>query len=43
MNHAVLGEGLFNPWLDLVVLSAMSILLLWPSVKMHQRSRKLGY
>ncbi len=42
MNHAVHGIGLLNPWLDLALL-LMGVLFLLPSVKMHQRSRKLGY
>jgi len=43
MNHAVLGMGLLSPWLDLVVLLLSGVLFLLPSVKMHQRSRRLGY
>jgi len=43
MNHAVLRAGQINPWLDLAVLIASVILLLAPSVWMHQRSRQLGY
>jgi len=43
MNHAVQGMGLLNPWLDLALLLLMGVLFLLPSVKMHQRSRKLGY
>ncbi len=43
MNHAVLGMGLLNTWLDLALLLLMGVLFLLPSVKMHQRSRKLGY
>ena len=43
MNHAVQGTGLLNPWLDLALLLLMGILFLLPSVKMHQRSRRLGY
>jgi len=42
MNHAVLGSGLINPWLDLAVLALSGVLLLWPSIKMHQRARVLG-
>ena len=41
MNHAVLGMGLLNPWLDLAVLLT-SVVFLLPSIKMHQRSRELG-
>jgi len=48
MNHAVLGRGamtapLLNPWLDIGVLLVSGVLFLLPSIKMHQRSRKLGY
>ncbi len=43
MNHAVQGMGLLNPWLDLAALLLMGVLFLLPSVKMHQRSRRLGY
>lgn len=43
MNHAVLGHGLLNPWLDLTVLLASGVLFLVPSVLMHRRGRKLGY
>jgi len=43
MNHAVLGVGLLNPWLDVVVLLLTSVLFLLPSAFMHRRSRRLGY
>ncbi len=43
MNHAVLGMGLLNPWLDLTVLLLAGVLFLFPSVGMHRRSRRLGY
>jgi ABC-2 type transport system permease protein len=43
MNHAVLGHGMLNPWLDLTVLLASGVLFLVPSVLMHRRGRKLGY
>jgi len=43
MNHGVLGQGLINPWLDLVVLFISGVLFLVPSILMHQRSRRLGY
>jgi len=43
MNHAVLGQGLLNSWLDLAVLLLSGILFLVPSVQMHRRSRRLGY
>ncbi len=42
MNHAVLGSGLINPWLDLSVLTLSGILFILPSIKMHQRARVLG-
>ena len=42
MNHAVLGSGLIDPWLDLAVLFLSGVLFLWPSIKMHQRARVLG-
>ncbi len=43
MNHAVLGVGLLNPWLDMGVLLVSGVLCLLPSVKMHLRSKRLGY
>jgi ABC-2 type transport system permease protein len=43
MNHAVLGAGLLDPWLDLGVLLLSAGLLLLPAVWLHQRSRRLGY
>jgi ABC-2 type transport system permease protein len=43
MNHAVLGSGLLNPWLDLTVLLLSGILFLIPSLGLHRRSRRLGY
>jgi ABC-2 type transport system permease protein len=43
MNHAVLGVGLLNPWLDLAVLLLSGILFLVPSMLMHRRSQQLGY
>lgn len=42
MNHAVLGVGLLNPWLDLAVLFITSILFLIPSLRLHHRARVLG-
>jgi hypothetical protein len=42
MNHAVLGVGLLNPWLDLAVLLLSGILFLIPSMLMHRWSRQLG-
>jgi ABC-2 type transport system permease protein len=43
MNHAVLGKGLLNPWLDLGVLLLSGVLFLVPSIRLHHRSRRLGY
>jgi len=43
MNFAILGVGLLNPWLDLGVLLLTGLLFLLPSIKLHQRSRVLGY
>lgn len=43
MNHAVLGVGLLDPWLDIAVLLVSGILFLLPSIKMHLRSKRLGY
>jgi ABC-2 type transport system permease protein len=42
MNHAVLGSGLINPWIDLTVLLFSAVLFLWPSLWLHQRARVLG-
>lgn len=42
INHAVLGSGAINPWLDLTMLALSGLLFLIPSVKMHQRARALG-
>jgi ABC-2 type transport system permease protein len=43
MNRALQGTSALNPWLDLAVLLLMGGLFLLPSVKLHQRSRRLGY
>lgn len=43
MNYAVLGKGTMNVWLDLVVLLVTAVIFLYPSYKLHQRGRKLGY
>jgi hypothetical protein len=43
MNFAIIGDGLLNPWLDLGVLLLIGALFLLPSIKLHQRGRKLGY
>ena len=38
MNHALLGSGLLDPWLDLSMLALSGLLFLWPSVEMRQRA-----
>jgi len=43
MNHALLGMGMLQPWLDIAVLTASSVLFLLPSAWMHRRAKQLGY
>lgn len=43
MNHAVLGQGLINQWLDLTVLAVSAGVLLLPSIRLHRRARVLGH
>lgn len=43
MNHAVLGAGFLNPWLDLFLLPLLLVLFLIPAARLHQRARVLGY
>jgi ABC-2 type transport system permease protein len=43
MNHAVLGHGFLNSWLDLVLLPLLLVLFLIPAARLHHRSRVLGY
>ena len=43
MNHAVLGVGELNLWLDLGILFISGIIFLLPSIKLHKRGRVLGY
>lgn len=43
INHAVLGAGYLNRWLDLGVLVVLVIVFLIPAARLHQRSRVLGY
>jgi len=43
MNHAVLGQGFLNPWLDLALLPALLVVFLIPAARLHHRSRVLGY
>ncbi|RLD01912.1 MAG: hypothetical protein DRI32_09205 [Chloroflexi bacterium] len=43
MNHAVLGAGELNLWLDIIVLFVSGIVFLIPSIKLHKRGRVLGY
>lgn len=42
MNHAVMRSGVIHVWLDVVVLLLTSILLLWPSIRLHKRAQVLG-
>jgi len=43
MNHAVLGKGFLNPWIDAAILPLLLILFLIPAARLHHRSRVLGY
>ena len=43
MNHAVLGRGFLNPWLDLVLLPVLLVVFLIPAARLHHRARVLGY
>jgi len=43
MNHAVLGTGQLNVWLDLTILLLSGVVFLLPSIKLHNRGRVLGY
>jgi ABC-2 type transport system permease protein len=43
LNHAMLGHSEQSPLLDLVVLTCLLILFLIPALKLHDRSRRLGY
>jgi wyosine [tRNA(Phe)-imidazoG37] synthetase (radical SAM superfamily) len=38
-----LGKGLLNPWLNLAALLQSGVLFLVASLRLHQRSRRLGY
>jgi ABC-2 type transport system permease protein len=42
MNHAVLGSGLINPWINIGILLLSAILFLLPSLRMHRRARVKG-
>ena len=42
MNYAVLGDGLFDPWLDMGVLLLTSILFLLPSFILLKSGLELG-
>jgi ABC-2 type transport system permease protein len=42
MNHAVIGSGLINPWLDIAVLLTAAVIFLLPSLRMHQQARVKG-
>lgn len=43
MNHAVLGRGFLNPWLDLALLPVLLVVFLIPAARLHHRGRVLGY
>jgi ABC-2 type transport system permease protein len=43
MNHAVLGNGAQSLAVDLIVLPLCIVLFLLPALKLHDRSRRLGY
>jgi ABC-type Na+ transport system ATPase subunit NatA len=43
MNRAMLEAGLLPPWLDLVPLMLAGLVFLAVSMRMHERSRRLGY
>lgn len=43
MNHAMLGRGFLNPWLDLVLLPILLVVFLIPAARLHHRGRVLGY
>jgi ABC-2 type transport system permease protein len=43
MNHAVLGVGALNRWLDLALLPLLLALFLIPAAWLHRRGRVLGY
>lgn len=42
MNHAVLGMGELNLWLDIIILFLSGILFLLPSIKLHKCGFVLG-
>ena len=43
MNHAMLGRGFLNPWLDLALLPLLLVAFLIPAARLHHRGRVLGY
>jgi ABC-2 type transport system permease protein len=43
LNHAVLGQGFLNPWLDLLLLPVLLVVFLIPAAWLHHRARVLGY
>lgn len=43
MNHAIARSGLIHPALDLGVLLISTVIFIVPSIRMHQRARRLGY
>ena len=43
MNHAVLGTGYIDYWLDIALLPVLLVVFLVISARLHHRSRVLGY
>ena len=43
MNHAMLGRGYLNAWLDLALLPVLLVVFLIPAARLHHRARVLGY
>lgn len=43
ITQAVMGVGVINIWVDVIVLLLAGILFLLPSLYLHRRSRKLGF
>ncbi|HDQ72547.1 MAG TPA: hypothetical protein ENN19_10685 [Chloroflexi bacterium] len=42
MNHAVLGRGFLNPWLDLALLPILLVIFLIPAARLHHRAKVRG-
>lgn len=43
MNHAMLGRGFLNLWLDLALLAVFLVIFLIPAARLQHRARGLGY